>query len=249
MRPWRPIVGPAGERCYYFSLRCGMESASIRVTDFCDWWSCDLGRPALEDQQRVYGVQTSLDELLRILVRCFEETEASDAYSFELAQVYAVPEPKLLLRLELTDSMKLEFPCERAAEAERAIRVRDELVVPALLTLEQLDCSAPESAVWEPPSGTAPMPSFRRAGCQQIFSWALAQAGLVVGVPDVDTGVAHAKAASAPEPSPAAVVPAVAVDPSAEIRKAAVRKQREEKAAKDSAKRAKADGVQREAKN
>ena len=202
MRAWRPIAGPAGERYYYFSLRCGTNTASVRITDLCDWWSCDLDLQALEDQKSSYEIQTPLDRLLQTFVDCFEETAASDAYRFELAP--AEPEHSLLLRLELTDSMRMEFRCVRTAEAERAIRMRDELVLPALLTLEQLDRSAPESVVWVPPGGAAATPSFQRPSCQQMFSWALAQVGSVLGVPGAASAAPEAAAASAPEPSMAA---------------------------------------------
>ena len=206
MRAWRPIVGPAGERCYYFSLRCGTDSASVRITNLCDWWSCDLDPQALEDQKREYGVQTSLAELLQILVRCFEEKEAIDTYRFELRQLEPPgPGHSLQLHLELTDSMQMEFACARTAEAERAVRVRDELLLPALLTLEQLDCSAvgPEPTAWEPPSGAA-TPSFHRPNCQQIFSWALAQASSVLRVPEVASAATDTAATSAREASPTA---------------------------------------------
>ena len=245
MRAWRPIVGPAGERCYYFSLRCGTDTASVRITDLCDWWSCDLDLQALEDQKRSYEIQTPLDKLLQTFADCFEETAASDAYRFELAS--AEPGHSRLLCLELTDSMRMEFRCARAAEAERAIRVRDEFMLPALLTLEQLGLSAPESAVWEPPSGDAATLSFQRPSCQQIFSWALVQVGSVLGTPGAASAAADAAAASAPEPSTAtaSVVPSTTapVDTSAEgdpeERRRLVREQRKAKAEAAEAKRPK----------
>ena len=244
MRAWRPIVGPAGERCYYFSLRCGTDTASVRITDLCDWWSCDLDLQALEDQKRSYEDLTPLDRLLQTFVDCFEETAASDAYRFELAP--AEPWHSLLLCLELTESMRMEFRCVRTAEAERAIRVRDEFMLPALLTLEQLDRSAPESAAWEPPSGAAATPGFQRPSCQQIFSWALAQVGSVLGAPGAASAAANAAAASAPEPSmaTASVAPSTTapIDASAEPeeRRRAVREQRMAKAEAAEAKRSKA---------
>ena len=244
MRAWRPIAGPAGERYYYFSLRCGTNTASVRITDLCDWWSCDLDLQALEDQKSSYEIQTPLDRLLQTFVDCFEETAASDAYRFELAP--AEPGHSLLLCLELTE-MRMEFRCVRTAEAERAIRVRDEFMLPALLTLEQLGRSAPESAVWEPPSDAAATPSFQRPSCQQIFSWALAQVGSVLGTPGAASAAADAAAASAPEPSTAtaSVVPSTTapVDTSAEgdpeERRRLVREQRKAKAEAAEAKRPK----------
>ena len=240
MRAWRPIVGPAGERCYYFSLRCGTNTASVRITDLCDWWSCDLDLQALEDQKSSYEIQTPLDKLLQTFADCFEETAASDAYRFELAS--AEPGHSRLLCLELTDSMRMEFRCARAAETERAIRVRDEFMLPALLTLEQLDRSAPESAAWEPPSGAAATPGFQRPSCQQIFSWALAQVGSVLGAPGAASAAADAVAASAPEPSmaTASVAPSTTapIDARAEERRA-VREQRNAKAEAAEAKRSK----------
>ena len=196
---------------------------------------------ALEDQKRSYADETPLDRLLQTFVDCFEETAASDAYRFELAP--AEPWHSLLLCLELTESMRMEFRCVRTAEAERAIRVRDEFMLPALLTLEQLDRSAPESAAWEPPSGAAATPGFQRPSCQQIFSWALAQVGSVLGAPGAASAAADAAAASAPEPSTAtaSVVPSTTapVDTSAEERKSARERVREQRKAKAEAAEAK----------
>jgi len=200
-----------------------------------------LDLQALEDQKSSYEIQTPLDRLLQTFVDCFEETAASDAYRFELPPT--APGQSLLLCLELIDSMRMEFRCVRTAEAERAIRVRDEFMLPALLTLEQLDRSAPESAAWEPPSGAAATPSFQRPSCQQIFSWALAQVGSVLGAPGAASAAASASAATAPEPSmaTASVAPSTTapVDASAEERKRAVREQRTAKAEAAEAKRPK----------
>lgn len=201
---------------------------------------------ALEDQKGSYGVLTPLDELLQTFVDCFEETaKTAGAYSFTLVAP-AEPAHSLLLCLELIDVLRMEFRCVRTAEAERAIRVRDEFMLPALLTLEQLGRSAPESAAWEPPSGAAATPGFLRASCQRIFSWALTQVGSVLGAPDATSADAAAVAASAPEPSvaSASVAPSTTapVDASAEEgaeKRRAVREQRAAKAQAAEAKRSK----------
>ena len=201
---------------------------------------------ALEVQKGSYGVLTPLDELLQTFVDCFEETaKTAGAYSFTLVAP-AEPAHSLLLCLELIDVLRMEFRCVRTAEAERAIRVRDEFMLPALLTLEQLGRSAPESAAWEPPSGAAATPGFLRASCQRIFSWALTQVGSVLGAPDATSADAAAVAASAPEPSvaSASVAPSTTapVDASAEEgaeRRRVVREQRAAKAQAAEAKRSK----------
>lgn len=198
---------------------------------------------ALEEQKGSYGVLTPLDELLQTFVDCFEETaKTAGAYSFKLVAP-AEPAHSLLLCLELIDVLRMEFRCVRTAEAERAIRVRDEFMLPALLTLEQLGRSAPESAAWEPPSGAAATPAFQRASCQRIFSWALTQVGSVLGAPGATSADAAAVAASAPEPSvaTASVAPSTTapVDASAEERRRAVREQRAAKAQAAEAKRSK----------
>ena len=201
---------------------------------------------ALEEQKGSYGVLTPLDELLQTFMDCFEETaKTAGAYSFTLVAP-AEPAHSLLLCLELIDVLRMEFRCVRTAEAERAIRVRDEFMLPALLTLEQLGRSAPESAAWEPPSGAAATPGFLRASCQRIFSWALTQVGSVLGAPDATSADAAAVAASAPEPSvaSASVAPSTTapVDASAEEgaeKRRAVREQRAAKAQAAEAKRSK----------
>ena len=197
---------------------------------------------ALEDQKGSYGVLTPLDVLLQTFVDCFEETAEETAYSFTLVAP-AEPAHSLLLCLELIDVLRMEFRCVRTAEAERAIRVRDEFMLPALLTLEQLGRSAPESAAWEPPSGAAATPGFLRASCQRIFSWALTQVGSVLGAPDATSADAAAVAASAPEPSvaSASVAPSTTapVDASAEERRRAVKEKRAAKAQAAEAKRSK----------
>jgi hypothetical protein len=246
-RAWRPLQASA-QQTYYVSLCCSDDSASVRVTDLCDWWTCELDAEAIEEQKREYSITEALNKLLQHFMEAFEETLPSKDYHFEVERPDGADSP-LLLRLVFIN-MRMEFACVKAPEAERAARVRDEFTLPALLTLEQLDRLVPETTAWEAPADGAAAPSFQRPRCQQIYRWALAQGDSAGSAPDGPSlGAADvAPAADVPEAGAAASAGAAnaSVDPNEEARRLRIQQAREKRqkaaakvAATESAKRAK----------
>ena len=214
-RPWRPISTADGRRCFTRLRLVGGASLSARVTDLCDWWSCELDRAEIERQVKESSIQTPPEELLPKIMQCFEEDDCMDGrYSIILAIDGA---GAALLTIDLHELFDLSFRCVRASEADRAVCVRDELLLPSLLALEQMEQLVAPLVAWEPPppNGSPATPSFGRPLLQRVFRWAASQctSALAGGTahhrPEIDTA-AVASAAPAASVPPAAAVPNLA---------------------------------------
>ena len=152
-----------------------------------------------------------------------------------------------LLTVDLHELFDLSFRCVKASEADRAVCVRDELLLPSLLALEQMEQLLAPSVAWEPPppNGGSATPSFGRPLLQRIFRWAAAQCTSAPAVggtahhPETDTTAASAVPAVGVQPPPAAPDPAAAEREVREKRKRDLDAQREEKARKHAEKHAK----------
>ena len=244
-RPWRPIEAD-GRRCYARLRLAGGASLSARVTDLCDWWSCELDRAEIERQVRENSIQTPPEELLPKIMQCFEEdARMNGVYSIILTIDDA---GAALLTVDLHELFDLSFRCVKASEADRAVCVRDELLLPSLLALEQMEQLVAPSVAWEPPppNGGSATPSFGRPLLQRIFRWAAAQctsalaAGGTAHHPETDTTAAASAVLGVGVQPPSAVPdPAAAECEVREKRKRELDAQREEKARKHAEKHAK----------
>lgn len=244
-RPWRPIAAADGRRCYARLRLVGGASLSASVTDFCDWWSCELDRAEIQRQVLENSIQTPPEELLPKIMQCFEEDESMNGIYHIILTIDDAG--AALLTVDLDGLFDLSFCCVKASEADRAICVRDELLLPSLVALEQMEQLVAPSVAWEPPplNGGSATPSFGRPLLQRIFLWAAARctsaaAGGAAHHPEIDTA-----ATATPVPAVGAQAPRAAPDPAAaeseakEKRKREAQATREEKARKYREKHAK----------
>lgn len=170
LRPWRSLV--VGETRWFFRLRgaevgeggeCGVLACA---TDLRGWWSCTMPAAGLQEQRVANSVETSVVSLVERMIKCFDEVVDAEHYAFELRPPSATA-PSVGLSWQVGSSLRLDFECQ--PHDSPAQLLRDELILPLLCSLEQLEGLVPAGASWTPPSGDLPFPTFRRGLCPEVL--------------------------------------------------------------------------------
>jgi hypothetical protein len=159
--PWRQVLGPSGE-LYLVGLACGSDHLAARVTDLRGWWEGWLEASAIDEQRELCCVSSATAKVVAKVARGFAGDWAEGDYTLRVTPSAGAHQP-VQLKWQV-GYLSLVLDCEPVADP--AARLRDELTLPLLRSVQLLESMVPPgtASTWlahpvDPRS--LPLPDFR----------------------------------------------------------------------------------------